>query len=160
MKYQISLLMFFGFIGCTQNLISYIKTPSSLQILSAEEMLLRSGLIEPITQKKKTLLSQKQYPSGVLAPPRQQLLQEFNTLQVQLNTPFEVKVNTKNYLIATPFYSSEGIIYQADQSLPRQGKFIFTASGKSGEIRIRIYSPEGRLQTESIWYIETIPTIE
>lgn len=158
MKYKIGLLIFFLFSQCTQTLISYVKTPHPIQLLTAEQMFLTSGLINPITVKEKSSITQQNYSTGQLAQPHQELEQKFNTLQVEINTPFEIKVNTKNYLIANPFYSSEGIIYQADLSTPKQGKFIFIADTNYGEIRIRIYSKEGILQRESIWYIETKST--
>ncbi len=140
--------------NCTQNLISLVKTPYELKNISVEEMFVRAGIIDPLESSAPQSTHQQHYPQGTLQPPNQELKQEFHTIVVPQNSYFTINVDTKNYLIASPYYSSSGFIYEADRSLPKQGKFEFSSGSIPGLIRIRIYDTEGILQSESIWYIE------
>ena len=140
--------------NCTQNFVSYIKTPSKTSFISLEEMLLEVGMINPPNITSKDPVVNTEYSTGILAEKRHTLQQSFHTKQVIKNSTFTVTNNTKNYLFASPYYSSPGIIYQADQSAPKQGELIFTILDRSGQIKIRLYSPEGVLQSEETWFIE------
>ena len=140
--------------NCTQNFVSYIKTPPILPLISLEAMLLEVGLINPTNITTKSPISNTSYPTGTLAKKPLIIQRSFHTKQVTKDSTFSIKNNTKNYLFASPYYSSPGIIYQADQSIPKQGKLTFTVIDKSGQIKIRLYNPEGILQSEEIWFIE------
>ncbi len=154
MKY-ILLLLIISLANCTQNFISYIKTPHfEGKNISAESLLLSVGLIDPVYVDHTYSFPVAEYPTGTLVQKSSRLAQNYNTIQVPQHTHFEISVNTRNHLIANPYYASEGIIYQADKSTPNQGKFIFVSGEKSGQLKIRIYTPEGILQSESTWYVE------
>ncbi|MGL4677514.1 MAG: hypothetical protein ACRCWI_07605 [Brevinema sp.] len=157
MKYQPLLLSsIILFSNCTQNLISYVKTPYILDKISVEQALEKVGLIRSISSNDKAPIPMTNYQTGILIEDTPRLQQQFNTLQVTKNSDFQITINTKNYLIVTPYYASPGIVYQADKSAPKQGKFQFISGEQSGQIKIRIYTPQGILQSESIWYIEVI----
>ncbi len=158
MKYRLSLLLIlFSLANCTQNFISYVKTPNSDDRNSlAEYMLLSVGLIEPSNIDRTIPDINTNYTPGILQARDIKLAQNFNTLEISKYTPFSVYVNTKNYLVANPYYASEGIVYQAEESTPTQGKFVFISGEKSGQLKIRLYTPDGTLQSESTWYIEII----
>ena len=140
--------------NCTQNFVSYIKTPSTTSLISLDDILLEVGMVNPANIAPKESVANTIYPTGTLAGKRQILQQSFHTKQVVKNSSFTVTNDTKNYLFASPYYSSPGIIYQADQSFPKQGELIFTILEQSGQIKIRLYSPEGILQSEETWFIE------
>ena len=140
--------------NCTQNFVSYIKTPSSLPLISLDDMLLEVGMANPANIISKAPVVNTNYPTGTLAEKRQTFQQSFHTKQVVKNSTFTVTNNTKNYLFSSPYFSSTGIIYQADQSIPKQGELTFTILEESGQIKIRLYSPEGILQSEETWFIE------
>ncbi len=142
--------------NCTQNFVSYIKTPSSLPLISLDDMLLEVGMANPSNIVSKAPVVNTNYPTGTLAEKRQTFQQSFHTKQVVKNSTFTVTNNTKNYLFSSPYFSSTGIIYQADQSIPKQGELTFTILEESGQIKIRLYSPEGILQSEETWFVEVI----
>lgn len=140
--------------NCTQNFVSYIRTPSAIPLISLEDMLLEIGMVNPSNIISKEPIVNKTYPTGTLAEKRQTFEQSFHTKQVIKNSTFTVTNTTKNYLFSSPYFSSTGIIYKADESTPKQGKLTFTILDKSGQIKIRLYSPEGILQSEETWFIE------
>ena len=140
--------------NCTQNFVSYIKTPSAMSLISLDDILLEVGMMNPTEIASKESVINTPYPTGTLAEKRQILQQSFHTKQVVKNSTFSITNNTKNYLFASPYFSSSGIIYQADQSAPKQGELTFTVLEQSGQIKIRLYSPEGILQSEETWFIE------
>ena len=153
----ISILLFSN--ACTQNFISYVKTSPRKPLFSMDEVLLETGLIYPDEMvESKRNSTNKKYPTGVLIPKTPELAQTYYTIEVANETAFTINVATKNYLVITPYYSSPGIVYQADDSKPKQGIFNFFIVGDSGIVRMRIYSPEGILLEEQIWYIE-VPII-
>ncbi len=143
--------------NCTQNFVSYIKTPSTIPFISLEDVLLEVGMMNPSEIISKDPVINNTYPTGTLAEKRQILQLSFHTKQVIKNSSFTITNNTKNYLFASPYYSSSGIVYQADQSAPKQGELTFTILDQSGQIKIRLYSPEGILQSEETWFIEITP---
>ena len=142
--------------NCTQNFVSYIKTPSSIPLISLDDMLLEVGMVNPSNTVSKESVVNTIYPTGTLVAKRQTFQQSFHTKQVVKNSTFTVTNNTKNYLFSSPYFSSTGIIYQADQSIPKQGELTFTILEESGQIKIRLYSPEGILQSEETWFVEVI----
>ncbi|MGL5955896.1 MAG: hypothetical protein ACRC0X_04745 [Brevinema sp.] len=155
MKYLILLSMIL-LSACTQNLISYIKTPYSLDKISLERVLADVGLIRDASSNGKDPIPMTNYQTGILVEDSSRLQEFFNTLEVPKNSYFQLTIDTKNYLIAMPYYSSPGIIYRADESIPKQGIFQFTSGTQAGQIKIRIYNPQGVLQSEATWYIEVI----
>lgn len=142
-------------VSCTQNFIAYVKTPTNTPLLSIEQILEEVGLIDPsITTQKKSFTNNTSFPTGTLVEQSRTLVQEINTLTVPINSNFELSIDTENHLIALPHYSSPGIVYQAEQSIPQQGQFSFFIGEESGSLIIRVYDPDGFLQYESVWHIE------
>lgn len=151
-----TIFVFFFTNSCTQNLISYIKTSPKKPLISIEDILVESGLIYPNDTKTITSISNQIYPTGTLITNTTQLKITYHTVEVTNNSPFTITIPTKNYLIVTPYYSSAGIVYLADESTPKQGIFKFIISGSSGITRMRIYSADGFLQEEQVWYVEVL----
>lgn len=162
MKYKILCISFiFLQTSCTQNFLSYIKTPQKKEILSLNNILTESGLINtppPLKTKESTNMI---YPTGILLTNKHlKLVQKVKTISVTNNSLITLSIDTKNFLIATPYFSSPHIIYQANHSAPHKGKFLFMVGEKNGIVKIRLYNTEGILIEEAVWYIEIIPSTQ
>jgi hypothetical protein len=57
--------------NCTQNFVSYIKTPTTIPLVSLEDILLESGMMNPSEIAPKEPVINTVYPTGTLAGKRQ-----------------------------------------------------------------------------------------
>ncbi|MGL4388316.1 MAG: hypothetical protein ACRCTJ_02865 [Brevinema sp.] len=153
MKYFFLMVLFLS--SCTQSFISYVKTVPTAPIISVNEILVEAGIISENTPVQKELLTNN-YPSGTLLSNNTQKLKTMvNTLEVEAGTAIKIEVDTENYLIAQPYFFSEQIIQDLNNSNPTQGIFEFMIGNKPGMIKIRLYHPNsGKLIKEVSWHIE------
>jgi len=160
MRHKILILIFLLPIACTQSFILYIKNPQKKRLFSINNILTESGLIKSTNKIHSQEKNNKIYPQGSLLTNKHiKLAQYIKTLSITNNSKITLSIETKNRLISSPYYTSSHIIYQADQSTPKKGKFVFLVGSKPGIIKIRSYTKEGILVEENLWYIEITPSI-
>ncbi|MGL5722160.1 MAG: hypothetical protein ACRCY4_07170 [Brevinema sp.] len=142
--------------NCMQSSLLYIKHPTPQPLFTVEQILGESGLIfAENTNQTPILMDQTNLPTATInAPPQRSLIVESKTLETSPGSTVNLMVDTQNRYVATVFYSSAGFLYMREDSTPPQGKFVFQAGDRSGEVRIRLYQRDGLLIKEERWFIE------
>lgn len=153
---KLSLSALFLCTACIQSSLTYVKAPAPKPLFSIDQILRESGLIEEAPSETSNRPSTPAYPAApALEGSRPQNLQvTTHTLETTLGSTFTLRVNTQNRYVAALFYAGAGFIYLENESTPAQGKFIFQAGDRAGEIRVRLYHKDGRLYSEEKWFIE------
>lgn len=142
--------------ACIQSSLGYVKAPSPKPLFSIDQILRESGLIEETASETPNRPTAPPYPSALVegSGPAQSLQVIGHTLETPVGSTFALKVNTQNRYVAALFYAGAGFIYLENESAPAQGRFIFQAGDRAGEIRVRLYYKDGRLYSEEKWFIE------
>ncbi|MGL4562167.1 MAG: hypothetical protein ACRCV0_07790 [Brevinema sp.] len=160
MKY-ILLIIIICLSSCTQSFISYIKKVSVKPLISTDEILIEAGLVAVENKTKKNTVTPTNSTGVLISNSTQTLQTVINTLETSAGSKIMIKADTENYLIARPYFSSDEIIYNVENSNPAQGSFEFIIGNKSGMIKIRLYHPHSNLLIkEMTWYIELKESIE
>ncbi|MGL5253472.1 MAG: hypothetical protein ACRC9L_00365 [Brevinema sp.] len=154
------ILIFFFTTGCMQSSLLYIRHQNPQPLFTVKQILGESGLIfDEKNTSQPILLDQTNLPTvEIKAPEQRSLLVETKILETSPGSTINIQVDTQNRYVASIFYSSAGLIYMKDNSIPLQGRFVFQVGDKTGEVRIRLYQKDGTLLKEERWFIEVRPS--